>query len=56
MFGKRVEEDEDERVVEGSLEPLDRVGHKRVLLENHEVASERADALASHGVLQEGGK
>lgn len=40
------------RVIESSLEPLDGVGHERVLLENHQVSSERADSLGSHGVLR----
>jgi hypothetical protein len=39
------------RVIERPLKPLNRVGHKRVLLEDHEVAGERADALRAHGVL-----
>jgi hypothetical protein len=41
------------RVVESALEPLDRVGHERVLGEDHEVPGEGADTLGSHRVLGE---
>ena len=46
------EREDNVRVIKGSLEPLNRVGHERVLLENHEVSGERADSLGSHGVLR----
>lgn len=38
------------RVVEGTLEPLNRRGHERVLVDGEQVARKRAGTLRAHGV------
>jgi hypothetical protein len=37
-------------VVQGSLEPLHAAGHQSVLLQDHQMPSQRTSTLGSHGV------
>ena len=55
-FSSRDRTDRRLPVVEGSLEPLHTAGHQSVLLQDHQVPSQRAGTLGTHGVPLKGAR